>query len=274
MKLNYLNKIIISFFLLAVSLNALNLQKANIYSDQNVSGWMVSEKLDGIRAYWDGSNLLTRQGKIINAPKYFTQNLPSFALDGELYTRRGDFENIQSIVMDKTPSGKWSQIRYMIFEVPYASGNFEERLQKIQRYIEQNSLLHVRVIEQRALKSTKDLELFLEENIKNGAEGVMVKDGSREYFEGRSDFMLKVKKAQDMEAQVIGYKEGEGKYKGMMGSLHVKLKNKTEFFIGSGFSDALRKNPPKIGEIVTFQYYGFTNGGKPKFASFMRARRD
>ena len=85
-----LYKIIISLFLFVASLSALSLQKANIYSDQNVSGWMVSEKLDGIRAYWDGSNLLTRQGKIINAPKYFTQNLPSFALDGELYTRRGD----------------------------------------------------------------------------------------------------------------------------------------------------------------------------------------
>lgn len=272
--MSYLYKIVIIFLFLITPIYAITLQKANIYTDQNISGWLMSEKLDGIRAYWDGKNLLSREGKVINAPKYFTQKLPPFELDGELWSKRGDFENIQSIVLDQTPSDKWSQIRYMIFEVPYASGNFEKRLQKARKYIEDNKISHIKIIEQKILKSTKDLDLFLEDIIKNGGEGAMIKDGSKEYFKGRSDFLLKAKKAQDMEAEVIGYKKGNKKYEGVMGSLHVKLKTGVEFFIGSGFSDEIRKNPPKIGEIVTFKYYGFTKGGKPKFASFMRVRRD
>jgi len=234
----------------------------------------MSEKLDGVRAYWDGKSLFTRQGKIINAPKYFTQKFPSFELDGELWTKRGDFENIQSIVMDKTPTKKWSEIKYMIFEAPHAKGNFLQRLQKARVHVEKNNLLHVEIIEQKVCNSKEELDSFKKTVLSLGGEGVMLKDASKEYFEGRSDYLLKVKEADDMEAKVIGYKEGKGKFEGFMGSLHVKLENGTDFFIGSGFSDEIRKNPPKIGTIVTFKYYGFTNGGKPKFASFMRVRED
>jgi DNA ligase-1 len=267
-------KIIIFLLLFSSFADAITLQKANIYRDQDVTGWMISEKLDGIRAYWDGKNLLSRQNKIINAPKYFTKDLPPFELDGELWTQRGDFENIQSIVMTQTPSKKWSEISYMIFEVPHASGNFKERLGKIQKYLEVKSLPHIKIIEQKTINSREEQEQFLENIIKNGGEGAMLKDGSKKYFDGRRDYLLKVKKAQDMEAKVIGYKSGKGKFIDMMGSLQVELENGVKFYIGSGFSDEQRKNPPKIGEMVTFKYYGFTKEGKPKFASFMRVRVD
>lgn len=269
-----LNKIIISLLLFTLSLSALTLQKANSYNSQNIEGWVMSEKLDGIRAYWNGKNLLTRQNKIINAPKYFTKNLPPFELDGELWSKRGDFENIQSIVMDKTPTKKWSEIKYMIFEAPHAKGNFLQRLEKVRVHVENNNLLHVKIIEQKVCNSKEELNSFKKTVLSLGGEGAMLKDASKEYFEGRSDYLLKVKEADDMEAEVIGYKEGKGKFEGFMGSLHVKLENGIEFFIGSGFSDEIRKSPPKIGSTITFKYYGFTKGGKPKFASFMRVRED
>lgn len=269
-----LNKTIIFFLLLITSLNAFTLQKANSYNSQNIEGWIMSEKLDGIRAYWDGKSLLTRHGKIINAPKYFTQDFPPFELDGELWSKRGDFENIQSIVLDKNPSKKWQEIKYMIFEVPHAKGDFFKRLEKAREYIQKNNLLHVEIIEQKVCNSKEELNSFKKNILSLGGEGVMIKDTSREYFEGRSDYLLKVKEADDMEAKVIGYKDGNGKFKGLMGSLHVELKSGVKFFIGSGFSDEVRENPPKIGSIVTFKYYGFTKGGKPKFASFMRVRED
>ncbi|OHD94701.1 MAG: DNA ligase [Sulfurimonas sp. GWF2_37_8] len=262
------------YFLLFASLNAVTLQKANLYKDQNISGWVMSEKLDGIRAYWDGKTLQTRKGQEIHAPEWFVKNLPPFALDGELWSKRSDFENIQSIVVDDKPSEKWKEISYMIFEVPSAEGNFTTRLQKAHNYISANKLSHLKIIEQKVCSSQTQLDAYLQQVIKNGGEGVMVKDGSKAYFEGRSDSLLKVKESQDMEAEVIGYKAGEGKFKGLMGSLQVKLENGVEFFIGSGFSDALRQNPPKIGEIITFKYFGFTKFGKPKFASFVHVRKD
>ena len=269
-----LKKIIISLLLFICFADAQTLQKGDIYTNQDVKGWMISEKLDGIRAYWDGKNLRSRQNKIINAPKSFTKDLPPFELDGELWSKRGDFQNIQSIVMTQTPSQKWSEISYMIFEAPHASGDFKERLKKVKNYLKEKNILHVKIIEQRVINSKEEVELFLENIIKDDGEGAMLKDASKEYFEGRSSYLLKVKKAQDMEAKVIGYKSGKGKFKDMMGSLHVELDSGVEFYIGSGFSDEQRKNPPKIGEIVTFKYYGFTKEGKPKFASFIRVRVD
>ena len=260
--------------LLVLQINALTLQKPNIYNDQNISGWMMSEKLDGIRGYWDGKQLLSRQNKPINAPKWFTQNLPPFALDGELWTARADFENIQSIVMDDKPSEKWKEITYNIFEVPRAEGNFTQRLQKAQNYIDVHHLSYVKVVEQKICHDEKELKTFLHEVVKKRGEGVVIKDGSLSYFDGRSDSILKVKLAQDMEGKVVGYKAGTGKYKGMMGSLHVELENGKQMFLGTGFSDGTRKNPPTIGSIVTFKYFGFTKDGKPRFASYMRVRKD
>ncbi len=259
---------------LVLQADALTLQKPNIYKDQNISGWMMSEKLDGIRGYWDGKQLLSRQNKPINAPKWFTQDLPPFALDGELWTKRGDFENIQSIVMDDVPSEKWREIRYNIFEVPNAEGNFTQRLQKAQDYIDAYHLSHVKVVEQKICHNSKELKTFLQEVVKKRGEGAVIKDGSRIYFDGRSDSVLKVKLAQDMEGKVVGYKKGVGKNSGLMGSLEVELEDGKHFFIGGGFTQESRKNPPALGTIVTFKYFGFTKSGKPRFASYMRVRKD
>ncbi|MDB2405607.1 hypothetical protein N9W00_01595 [Arcobacteraceae bacterium] len=104
------------------------------YKDQNTTNWVMSEKLDGIRAYWDGNKLLTRSGKVIHAPKWFTKEYPSFEIDGELWSKRGDFENISSIVRDKIPSKEWNQIKHYIFEVPNAKGGLLQRLSLVKPY--------------------------------------------------------------------------------------------------------------------------------------------
>ncbi|MCD6258603.1 MAG: DNA ligase [Helicobacteraceae bacterium] len=266
------------YFLLIVltslHLWSFELQKGQKYTDQNISAWMISEKLDGIRAYWDGEQLFTRQQKKINAPQWFVAKLPPFALDGELWSRRGDFENIQSIVLRDTPDARWKQIKYMIFEVPKARGDFLKRLQKLEAYLKKNRVEYLRIIEQKICQNALDVEQFMDEVKKAGGEGAMLKDASKEYFDGRTASLLKVKEVDDAEAVVIGYKEGRGKYAGMIGSLQVRLENGEEFFIGSGLSDVQRKNPPKIGDVITFKHYGVTKYGKPKFASFMRIRED
>jgi len=96
------------------------------------SGWLMSEKMDGVRCYWNGSCLYTRTGGVINAPKEWKALLPRMALDGELWTGRDDFQNIVSIVRHKTPdSDDWKSIKFMIFDAPLIKGTFAERLVKI-----------------------------------------------------------------------------------------------------------------------------------------------
>jgi DNA ligase-1 len=72
-----------------------------------------------------------------------------------------------------------------------------------------------------------------------------------------------------MEGIIIGYNLRDDK---TLKSLVIKLSNGVVFNLGGGLSDEQRKNPPKIGKMVTFKYYGFTKNGKPKFASFLRIR--
>ncbi len=238
------------------------------YKDQNITGWVMSEKLDGVRAYWDGKHLISRGGKIIHAPKWFTKNYPPFEIDGELWTKRGDFENISSIVRDKTPSNEWEAVKHYIFEVPNAKGDLFDRLKKLKPYEGKT----IRIIKQISIKDKRHLDLFLEEIEAKGGEGLVVRDPSAPYINKRTSKALKVKTFQDAECKVLGYTKGKGKYKDVIGAIQCQLDNGTQFKIGTGLSDAERANPPKIGEMVTFQYQKFTKYGKPRFPVYLRVR--
>lgn len=249
---------------------SLELQKANIYdkTKHNIKGWYMSEKFDGIRAYWNTKELLSKNGNKIYAPKWFVDNLPPFELDGELWTKRGDFENIQNIVLDTKPSKNWEDITYNIFEVPNTKGDFDTRLKKLEDWLKANPIQYIKIIPQIVCKNEKHLDEFLKNMLEQKAEGVMLKNPFLEYKEGKNDNLLKVKTFFDDEAVVISRNFKDGRLK----SLVLKLKDETTFNIGNGFSTKDRLNPPKIGEIITFKYYGFTKKGKPKFASFLRVR--
>lgn len=97
-------------------------------------GYLMSEKLDGVRALWDGKALKSRSGKKFLAPECWIQNLPPFALDGELYIGRGKFEELLSIV-SKSKCEEWQRVGYFIFDVPNATGSLLERLAVLKRYL-------------------------------------------------------------------------------------------------------------------------------------------
>lgn len=265
-------RVIILLFL-SIYAFSLELQKPKIYQgDENIKNWLMSEKLDGIRGYWNGKELLTRKSKKIYTPRWFIKNFPPFELDGELWTKRADFENIQNIVMDKKPSKDWKQITYNIFEVPNANGNFIERLEKAKKWFEKNPNMHVKIIKQIKVQNKGHLHNFFEELSSKGAEGLIVKNPKELYHTGRSPHILKVKKAQDMEGEIIKINMSEKT--AVLKSLKLKLKNGVIFNLGTGFTKEQRKTPPKVGEIVTFKYFGFTKNRKPKFASFLHIRED
>ncbi len=260
--------IFVVIFSLSIFAQKPKLLLLKVYKDQNISGWVMSEKLDGIRAYWNGKNLISRGGKIIHAPKWFTKNYPPFEIDGELWSKRGDFENISSIVRDKTPSQKWHEIKHYIFEVPHAKGGLFTRLAKVKPY--ENNI--IKIIPQISIKDKKELEHFLTKIEKKGGEGVVVRDPKALYIAKRTNKALKVKTFLDKECRIIAYNKGHGKYQNLMGSVTCKMDNNVTFKIGSGFSDKQRENPPAIGSLITFKYKEMTKYGKPRFPVFLRVR--
>lgn len=264
-------KILILLFITLFYLHAQDLIKPSNYQDQNVTGWIMSEKLDGIRGYYDGKNLYTKNGKKINTPKWFLKEFPTFELDGELWKDRDSFEEIQSIIMDDIPSDSWKSITYYVFELPNQKGDYYKRIKVLKDYISKHPNAPIKIVPQYKVISKDALTKFYNDIIEKKGEGVIVKDPNKLYHTGRSTSIYKIKPSFDMEGIVVNRNfNKDGSFK----SLVVKLDNNITFNLGNGFSDKQRQNPPKIDDKVTFKYYGFTKNGKPKFASFLRIRKD
>ena len=243
-------------------------------SDMPITGWLMSEKLDGVRAYWDGNQLLTRQGNPLHAPDGFTENFPPFELDGELWMGRGQYQQTQSITSRHKPSPDWDRIGYYVFEAPHSPGGLEARLRKLADYLDRNPVAHLHIIPQTPCQGTDHLMQRMAEVEQQGGEGLVLRNPQTPYQTGRSADALKVKRFDDMEGTVIGYRPGMGKYQGQTGALWIEIVGGLRFYIGSGLSDRDRMTPPPIGSVISFKYQGTTRSGIPRFASFIRVRAD
>ncbi|MDO5639589.1 MAG: DNA ligase [Neisseria sp.] len=250
---------------------AADLLLAQEFKGQNVSGWAMSEKLDGVRAYWDGKRLLSRQGYAFTPPAGYTRHFPPYPLDGELYSRRGQFEQISAAV--RKSSGDWQGIRLHVFDVPQAQGNLHQRLAVLQRWLKSHPDAPIVVIPQTTARDNAHAQAFLQQIEAAGGEGVMLRRPDTPYSGGRSSNLLKLKSAHDAECTVTRHHPGKGKYAGKLGALSCKNRH-GEFRIGSGFKDVDRSNPPPIGSTVTYKYRGFTQKGTPRFATFVRVRNE
>ncbi|MGF1906239.1 MULTISPECIES: DNA ligase [Aliivibrio] len=238
-----------------------------------VDKYWVSEKLDGIRAYWTGSELLTRKGHKIMAPDWFIAPLPKHAIDGELWAGRGGFQQVASTVLDSQPDDElWAEITFMMFDMPHSIGMFPQRYSDLSLLVQGLATPHLKLVEHHPISSEDDLLKSLEEMAVNKGEGLMLRKLDSIYRAGRSDDLIKLKKHYDDEAIIVGYTDGKGKFEGMVGALILQMPNGQEFKIGSGLSNEVRENPPILGQQVTYRYNGFTDSGIPKFARYIAVR--
>jgi DNA ligase-1 len=239
----------------------------------DIDKYWLSEKLDGIRGYWDGTRLLTRQGNIINSPIWFTENWPEKAMDGELWVKRDYFQQTLSCIRKKVADEVcWQFIRFMMFDLPEHSGIFTERITAMQKLTNKIDSPYLSMIKQFKLTTVEQLHKTLNKIVKDNGEGLMLHQGSAYYHVGRTAHIMKLKKHNDAEAVVIAHIEGKGKYQGLLGAIQVKTNEGIIFKIGSGFSDRERHKPPAIGSLITFKYNGKTQAGIPRFARFFRVK--
>ncbi len=240
----------------------------------NTSDYLVSEKLDGIRARWDGKQLISRGGHMFAAPVWFIKDFPSTPLDGELWMGRGHYEATSSIVRKNDPHEGWENIRLMIFDVPEHGGPFSERVKEMSRLTTLVNSPYLAMIDQHTFLNETTLREHLETVLAQGGEGLMLHRKAALYARGRSHDLLKFKPFSDAEATVIGYRPGKGKYEGKIGSLKVQTEEGIVFYIGTGLSDAQRDHPPPINRQITFRHQGFTKNGIPRFPVFLRIRSE
>jgi DNA ligase-1 len=246
-----------------------------IYTEQvEVTGWLMSEKLDGVRGRWDGCRLWSKNGHLFHPPEEFIRGLPDFPLDGEIWGGRGTFGETAAVVQRSRDDEGWLQLKFVVFDVPETGTDFTRRMARAEKWFAAYPSDYAFVLPQQIVRSRDHLQEELRRVEGLGGEGLMVRRPDAFYHAGRSAGILKVKSFQDAEAVVVAHIPGSGRNRGRLGSLRVELDNGIQFRIGSGFSDAEREDPPPVGEVVTFKHYGFYPSGIPKFPSFLRVRKD
>lgn len=243
--------------------------------DVALEDYWVSEKLDGARALWDGQSLRFRSGRTVPAPAWFVAALPARPLDGELWLGRGSFARLSGIVRRAEPDdAEWRQVRYMIFELPDAPGDFTARAAAIRALVADAGLPWLQAVEQFRLADAKALRRKLDEVVRGGGEGLMLHRADAPYATGRSADLLKVTPWLDAEARVVAHLPGKGKHAGRLGALRVEMSDGRRFSLGTGFTDAERRAPPPIGAQVTYRYRELTANGLPRFPRYLRVRED
>lgn len=259
------------------------------------TGWWASEKYDGVRAYWNGRQLLTRNDNVIHAPAWFLRQLPKGKhLDGELFIARKKFDITSGIVRRTTPvDADWKKIKYVVFDAPSVSGNFETR----QRALAGLTGGVVQLAKQTKVKSQAHLEQLFRSLVTAGAEGVMLRAAGSAYERKRSTHLRKVKvmalgrKAEAAkpsrgrkqkllgedheEAKILAHVPGKGKHEGRLGAYRAKLlKTGAVFQVGTGLTDAHRKKPLRVGSIIVVGFQELTARGTPRFPKYIGQRAD
>lgn len=235
--------------------------------------YALSEKLDGVRALWDGKKLRFRSGREIAAPAWFVSALPAEALDGELWMGRGSFDRLSAIVRKtQAVDDEWRAVRYMVFDAPVTGLTFRQRYQRAQDLLSGTEAKWLLVVAQANVLAAHDVPDRLQSVVDQGGEGLVLHHWDALWQPGRSAAVRKLKADPDEEGRVLALVPGKGQFKGQMGGLLLETPDKKRFTLGTGFSQADRRNPPAVGSWVTYRYRDRTPQGIPKFASFLRVR--
>jgi DNA ligase 1 len=252
----------------------------------SVSGLYMSEKYDGQRAQWDPKTkrLLSRYNNVIQAPEWFLDKFKDVGmpLDGELFFGYGKWD-LTGIFRAKSSSAHlenadlWKKVKYMVFDIPDTeAGTYLERRKvlKSKPWIHQAPFM---LVESRLVESKASMEVYYNDILKRGGEGLMFNNPVSFYRDGRTDCILKYKPVMDDECIIVGYKPGKGRNTGKLGSFIVHpiedgcpIK-KGEFSI-SGVSDMVRSNYQKthpLGTVLRYCCYDYTKCGKPRHPSYL-----
>jgi DNA ligase-1 len=198
----------------------------------DVTGWTMTEKFDGVNATWDGTNFISRNGNIIHCPESHKPSDPA-GTEGELWSGCGKFQQVVSTVKKIVPLElEWGCITFI-------------RFNKLDEWFCRNN---------------EDMESFYHKVLAHGGEGIVLKAPDGTLYKRKPDWTD--------ECTVLGYVEGKGKFNdGIAGALEVEWNSK-RFKLTLPIAE-LRKNPPPIGSSVTFKYRGLTDGGKPRFPTYI-----
>ncbi len=214
------------------------------YIGQTVEGWLASEKIDGIRALWNGSQFVSRNGVTFAVPDWFKVGMPDCPLDGEF------FAGSLGLTISATQAGRWQEVRFHAFDAP-SGDKFKDR---VARLATMALPAHCEVVRHWSTDTVGAIRKA-DEIAGGGGEGLVVRDPSASYVAGRSSSALKIKPTRSAEMIVHGY-HGKGIIGDWCG-VTVKLNTGEKV---------------ELGDRVTFAFSGVTDNGIPRCPSFIALR--
>jgi len=148
------------------------------WQGDNPTGWLMSEKLDGWRVIWTGSEFVTREGNVLDVPEWFKAGLPAVVLDGEIFAGRGEFNQIFGLMV-----AGWHGLTFHVFDAPEVVAPFRARL----KFLADVSLpSHAAVVPHIRCRDTQHMVELADAIVTDGGEGVVVRDPRAMYEQGRS----------------------------------------------------------------------------------------
>lgn len=215
--------------------------------------------------------------------------------DGEIFSTNWN-ETMHLVKTEELPASLRDKLTYNVFDfVSYAgfssgkeSATYEDRRAQLDYFEEGISHMencHVEIIGMELCHNQDDIDICYNAALGNEYEGIMLKDLSAPYKDGRANYWLKYKPEDTTDAPIVGWYEGrEGtKNEGKLGGFIVKLENGEELRVGGGFSDAQReqfwaKKHTMKGTWLEFKAQIDTSKkavtNKARFGRFIRIRED
>lgn len=286
-----------------------DVQLANKYFDkpEYVEGkeFAITTKIDGgriIAIKEDGSvSFFTRAGQryegLVDLEKEMLNRIPdNFVLDGEItlldyknydskdaykqamkITRAdGEKQGVKMLVFDGMPVADW--------KAQYCPLSWSARRKALEIIFNKDTYVYFELLPvlYQGTDTSKITEL-LDAEIARKQEGVMINICAARYDFKRTNSLLKVKKMNTLDLQIIGFEEGSGRLTGTLGAILVRYKDGNVVKVGSGFTDWLReeiwKNQGKyldtICEVKYFEPTTNADGGESlRFPIFVDIRTD
>lgn len=253
------------------------------------SGWIASEKIDGVRAVWNPTGFVSRVGKPFQVPADFisAKKWPKgISLDGELHVPGQSVGFVSGMVHRKAPQD-WSALRYFVFDVIGIPGNFLKRLERLEFLVSTLGSDKIVILKQIRINNMQEAYKLYKHTLQSGGEGLVLRDPNSTYEDKRSNAMLKWKPSPSAEAKIIGFQEGTGKYKSKLGAFIVSFEDQ-EFSLSGKIPDSMRLQykfnkdqitimsfeVPQIGDLVTFEFMTISEHGIPRQPIFIAVRRD
>lgn len=288
-----------------------NVQLANKYFDKPaiVEGkkFAITTKIDGGRIIALKENgqvsFYTRAGQkyegLVDLEDEMSRLMPdNTCLDGEItLLDRGDLSSKEAYkqtmkIVRQTTNMEKHGIKMLVFDYmnvdefknQYCKYDYSTRRAGVELLFHQEDFTYFELLPILYVgEDTSMITALLDEQVAAGEEGIMINIMNAPYEFKRTNSLLKVKKMQTMDLEIIGFEEGEGRLAGTLGAILVRYKNGNVVKVGSGFSDEIRNmiwdhQDKCLGAICEIQYFEETtnaDGGKSlRFPIFKDFRHD